>query len=175
MKNKTKNIILKIAYSSIFAALTFISTYFINIPYASGMGYFNLSDAIILFSSIYFGPLVGILSGVIGSSLADLLSGYYNVIIFTVIAKSLEALLSYLIYSKINNKILKHSLYYFSTLAMVITYFIYYLMMYDFNINTSLLSSLFDFIQGIINYLISLILIIFFNKINLINKNKKES
>ncbi len=172
MKNKNKNILIKISYSSLFAALIFVITYFIAIPYPLGLGYFNLSDGIILFISIYFGPIIGIASGIIGTSLADLIGGYASSIPFTIIAKGLEALIGYLLYSKINNKYLKNTIYYFSTWIMVIIYFIYYLIIYDFNINSSLYSSLFDLLQGLIGYIVSLILIIIFKKFKIIRKEK---
>ena len=73
---KIRNLIYQISFTSILSALVFIATVFISIPYAGGAGYFNLSDALILFSCAYFGPTVGLLSGIIGCSLGDLCNWY---------------------------------------------------------------------------------------------------
>ena len=175
MKNKfkIKDLTLKISYTAFLAALTFICTYFISIPYFGGLGYFNLSDAIILFSTITFGPFVGLFSGIIGASLGDLASGYISCIPFTIVAKGTEALCSYFIYSKCKKEIFKNTLYGLSTLLMVLAYFIYYLIVYNFDYNTCFISSLFDLIQGIAGYIISLILLFVFQKTNLSYRLKK--
>ncbi len=176
MKNKIKikDLTLKISYTAFLAALTFVSTYFISIPYFGGLGYFNLSEAIILFSSITFGPFIGFFSGIIGASLADLLSGYAFCIPFTIIAKGLEALVAYFIYSKCKKEVFKNTLYGFSTILMVITYFIYYLIVYNFDLKTSFTSSLFDLIQGLAGYIISLIFIFTFQKTTLSYRLKNK-
>ena len=88
---KIRNLIYQISFTSILSALVFIATVFISIPYAGGAGYFNLSDALILFSCAYFGPTVGLLSGIIGCSLGDLFLGYASCIPFTIFAKGIEA------------------------------------------------------------------------------------
>ena len=166
-KFKIKDLTLKISYTAFLSALCFVSTYFISIPYLGGLGYFNLSDAIILFSSITFGPFVGLFTGIIGASLGDLASGYVSCIPFTMVAKGLEALVAYFIYSKCKKELSKNTLYGFSTLLMVLTYFIYYLIVYNFDYKTCFISSGFDLIQGIAGYAISLVLLFVFQKTNL--------
>lgn len=53
---------------------------------------------------------------------------------------------------------------------MVLTYFIYYLIINNFNVLPSLTSSMFDVIQGVIGVSISIILYSIFNKINITNR-----
>ena len=167
----TRKIFLNIAYIALFSALIFILTYFIKIPYPLNNGYFNLSDALIIFSSIYFGPIVSIPSAIISTSLADLFSGYASSIIFTIIAKSLESILAFIIFKLLyKRKTLKYILLYISIIPMVLTYFIYYLIINNFNVLPSLTSSMFDVIQGVIGVSISIILYLIFNKINITNR-----
>ena len=101
--NRKIEILYKIAYIAFLSALIFIATYFIKIPYFNNSGYFNLSDGLIIFTSIYFGPIVGIFSSLISTSLADLLSGFAICIPFTIVAKGLESLLSFLLYYNSNH------------------------------------------------------------------------
>lgn len=63
-----RKIILNIAYIDLFASLIFVATYFTKIHYPLNNGYFNLSDGLIIFSSIYFGPLISIPSAIISTS-----------------------------------------------------------------------------------------------------------
>lgn len=174
-KIKTNNLIYKISYTAILSALTFIATYFITIPYANGIGYFNLSDSIIIFSTIYFGPVIGIFSGIIGTVTADIISGYASCVIFTFIAKTLESLTAYFLFKIFKNKnYLKYIILYLSFIPMVLTYFLYYLIINDFNFSVCYISSLFDSIQGIIGISFSLILLLVFNKFNLKGRNENE-
>lgn len=174
-KIKTNNLIYKISYIAILSALTFICTYFITIPYANGVGYFNLSDSIIIFSTIYFGPIVGIFSGIIGTVSADIISGYASCAIFTFIAKTLESITAYFLFKLFKNKTyLKYISLYLSFIPMVLTYFLYYLIINDFNFSVSYLSSIFDIVQGIIGVSFSLILLFLFDKFNLKGRNENE-
>lgn len=167
----TRKIFLNIAYIALFSALIFILTYFIKIPYALNNGYFNLSDALIIFSSIYFGPIVSIPSAIISTSLADLFSGYASSIIFTIIAKSLESLVTFIMFKFLfKHKYLKYILLYISIIPMVLTYFVYYLVVNNFSLLPSLTSSSFDIIQGMIGVSLGLVLYLMLNKIDVSNR-----
>ena len=125
---KIRNLIYQISFTSILSALVFIATVFISIPYAGGAGYFNLSDALILFSCAYFGPTVGLLSGIIGCSLGDLFLGYASCIPFTIFAKGIEAVaFIFLFYFVKNTKFLKLFAFIIAPLFMVLGYIPYYL------------------------------------------------
>lgn len=165
--NKKIEILYKIAYIAFLSALIFIATYFIKIPYFNNSGYFNLSDGLIIFTSIYFGPIVGIFSSLISTSLADLLSGFAICIPFTIVAKGLESLLSFLLFKLIfKRKLLKYIFLYLSFIPMVLSYFIFYLTLYDFSFNLSYIYSLFDIIQGVIGVSFAIIIYLTFNNIN---------
>lgn len=168
---KAKNILIKISYIALLSALTFICTYFIQIPYGGGSGYFNLSDSIIIFSSIYFGPVVGVFSGIIGATIADIASGYASVAIFTIIAKGLEGIFAFLIYKWLfKAKYLRYLSFLIAPLFMVLSYFPYYLVFYEYNFASSILNSSFDLIQGYINAALAFSLLFIFNRIELKEK-----
>src|SRR5574344_867567 len=95
---KTRFIIVKISLTALIIAIIYVCTAFLSIPFANGAGYFNFSDCLILFTSIYIGPLEGILSAIIGCALADLQAGAAQFIPFTIVAKGLEAIVAFLIY-----------------------------------------------------------------------------
>lgn len=74
-----------ICIMALFAALTYIATTFIRIPIP--LGYAHIGNSVIIFASVICGPVVGLLAGAIGSSLADLLTGYVMWAPFTFVIK----------------------------------------------------------------------------------------
>ncbi|MFA6368521.1 MAG: ECF transporter S component [Bacteroidales bacterium] len=169
---KTKEIIIRISFTSIMMALIYLSTQFLAIPYPNG-GYYNLSDALIIFTAIYVGPIESIIAGTIACSLADLFGGYGVFVPFTIIAKGLEGLISFLIYYLLRNK--KHIKYIalpIGALFMILTYFIAYIIM--FGINYACISSLFDLIQGFSGVLIAYVLLKALKRFPLPLHNKKR-
>jgi Predicted membrane protein len=154
---KTKDIIIRISFTSLMMALIYLATQFLAIPYPNG-GYFNLSDALIIFTAIYVGPIESIVAGTVACSLADLFGGYGAFAPFTIVAKGLEGLVAFVIYYLLRNK--KHLKYIALPIAaifMILTYFIAYIIM--FGINYAYISSLFDLIQGLSGALIAYILL----------------
>lgn len=81
----TKNLTL----TAIMAAFVFLATFVPKIPIP--LGYAHLGDAAIFLAVIFCGRRVGILSGVIGSALADLISGFPIWIVPTIFIKAAEA------------------------------------------------------------------------------------
>ena len=73
----------KLAINALAIALVCVSTMVIQIPIP--LGYMHLGNCCILLVSVYFGNMTGMLAGGIGSCLADLLSGYTQWIIPTLI------------------------------------------------------------------------------------------
>ncbi|MCD6122747.1 MAG: ECF transporter S component [Spirochaetales bacterium] len=66
----------KISTVTILTAITTIFTIAVRIPIAPTRGYINLGDVAIYFSAITFGPFSALVSGGLGTALADILSGY---------------------------------------------------------------------------------------------------
>jgi uncharacterized membrane protein len=73
----TQSTVFKITVAAVFAALVLVVTSQIPpIPIPATSGYFNIGETTIYIAALVFGPLVGALSGGIGSSLSDAFLGY---------------------------------------------------------------------------------------------------
>jgi len=66
----------RVALAAVLTAITALFTYAVRIPIAPTRGYLNLGDVAIFFSAFTFGPVTALVSGGLGTALADLLSGY---------------------------------------------------------------------------------------------------
>lgn len=84
--------------AALLAALTCVATMAVKLP--SPTGYIHPGDAFVLLSGIILGPIYGPLAAGIGSMLADLLAGYPQFAVATLIIKALAALIPALIYKK---------------------------------------------------------------------------
>lgn len=82
---KTKQLTL----TAMMTAFVFVATFVPKIPIP--LGYAHLGDAAIFLAVMFCGRRVGILSGVIGSALADSLSGFPIWIVPTILIKAAEA------------------------------------------------------------------------------------
>lgn len=76
-----------ISINALAIALVCLSTMFLQFPIP--LGYAHLGDCFILISGVFFGPVTGLLAGGIGSALADLLTGYPQWVIPTLIIKGI--------------------------------------------------------------------------------------
>ncbi len=93
----TKKSLRYVAYLAVFSALTFVATVIITIPMPSASGgYINFGDTIIFVASAILGPIGGLVSGGIGSVLADLIYAPQYALI-TLIVKGLEGFISGLV------------------------------------------------------------------------------
>lgn len=170
MNNKTKKIVL----SSLMISLVCISTMTIQIPTPGTNGYVNIGDSIIFISSILFGPTIGMISGGIGSALADILSGYTHWALFTLIIKGFEGYLVGILI-KNNPNILKMI---FSTLigtiSMVFGYFVAGGII-EGSFIVSLYSIPSNLIQGILSMAIAIPLTHMLEKISYVKSFKNSS
>lgn len=109
-----------VAIYGLCSAVVCVATILIRIPGISQNGYVNFGDAFIFLFGILFGPLAGLISGGLGSAIADLI-GYPVFAPFTLVIKGLEGLLVGLIahrlFVKSENK---HAKFGFAVLAMVL-------------------------------------------------------
>lgn len=78
-----------VAATAIMGALTTVVT-MIALPFAPTGGFFNLGDAVVVTTALIFGPVVGAISGGIGSSLADMLLGFGVFAPYTLVIKGVE-------------------------------------------------------------------------------------
>lgn len=147
------------------SAITFLITFYFPIPLA--FGYFNFSDAVIIFASVFINPYAGFTVGMIGAGLADLMAGYSAFIPFTIIAKGAEALLAGYLYKAFKGK-LKFLALYIGGLAMALLYIPAY-MLIEGNVWAFIKTTPFDVVQGLIGASLALILIVSSQKVKLIN------
>ena len=77
----------KFITAGLMAALTCFATYIIKVP--SPTGYIHPGDSFVILTGIILGPVYGPLSAGIGSMVADLLAGYPQFAIATLIIKAL--------------------------------------------------------------------------------------
>lgn len=87
----------KLVISALFAALTFVATFIIKIPMATG-GFVNVGDCMVVMSGIFLGPLYGALAAGIGSCLVDIIGGYMTFAPATLIIKAVMALVCALLF-----------------------------------------------------------------------------
>ncbi len=118
----------------IFAALICVLTMMIPIPIPATQGYINIGDAAVVISGLLFGPLIGGLSGGIGSALADIFLNYPIYAPATLIIKGLEGFLVGII---ANPKKLKSDYrdilgVLIGGFTMVIGYFLYEIILWGF-------------------------------------------
>lgn len=78
-----------VAAAAVFIALTFVVTRYTVIPIPATKGFFNLGEVVIYIAALVFGPLVGVLAGGLGSSLADLVAAP-QFAPFTLVIKGIE-------------------------------------------------------------------------------------
>lgn len=153
MYNKTKKIVLY----ALMISLVCISTMAIQIPVPGTHGYVNIGDSIIFLTSILLGPIAGLVSGGIGSALADILSGYTHWALFTLIIKGFEGYVVGLIV-KNNSTIIRNVLStLIGTIVMVLGYFIAgSILEGSFAVSATSIPS--NSIQGLVSIVISILI-----------------
>ncbi|MFY9398671.1 MAG: ECF transporter S component [Desulfomonilia bacterium] len=81
------------ALLALFIALVAVSTMIVRVPVPQTSGYMNLGDSLVLLAAVFFGPVGGFIAGGIGSALADILGGFPQWAMWTLIIKGIEALI----------------------------------------------------------------------------------
>lgn len=129
---------------ALFSALVCVLTIFVQIPW--GKGYINFGDTLIFLAASLLGPVGGMIAGAIGSSLADLFSGFATYAPFTFVVKGGEGFLCGILYTYVFRKQRPMLRRLFSMLIagawMIIGYFLTDLMLYGWE------ASLFNFVSG---------------------------
>lgn len=88
----------QLTLTAMMTAFVFVATFVPKIPIP--LGYAHLGDAAIFLAVMFCGRRVGIFSGVIGSALADLLSGFPIWILPTMFIKAAEAEIFFRLHEK---------------------------------------------------------------------------
>ena len=89
----------KLTMAGVMAALVFVMTYVPKVPVPVTGGYIHLGDGAIFLSVLLLGPL-GIPAAAIGSGLADILGGYMEYALPTMVIKALVALIAWKIWKE---------------------------------------------------------------------------
>ena len=87
--SKTKELTLL----AFFIALVTVATLAIRIPVPATNGYINIGDTMIMFIALLFGKRYGAICGGLGSALADVIGGYMQYALITLVVKGLEGFL----------------------------------------------------------------------------------
>lgn len=87
--NKTKELTLL----ALFIALVTVATLAIRVPIPATGGYVNIGDTMIMFIALLFGKRYGAICGGLGSALADVIGGYMQYALITLVVKGLEGFL----------------------------------------------------------------------------------
>lgn len=90
----------KFVTTALFAALACAATMSIRIPTPGTGGYIHPGDAVVILSGVILGPGWGFLAAGIGSSMADLLGGYFIYIPITFAVKGIVSGIAGLIYQQ---------------------------------------------------------------------------
>ncbi|MBE7047143.1 MAG: ECF transporter S component [Ruminococcaceae bacterium] len=156
MKTKTQ----KIVMASMLSALCCVVTMIIKIP-SPMEGYLNLGDAIVLLSGWLMGPLYGFMASAIGSSLADVFSGFALYAPATFVIKGLMAFVAYHMYNVLKSHTKDTTSRIISgvtaEIVMIAGYYIFEGFMYGFG--PSLVNIPANAIQGICGMIAGIILV----------------
>lgn len=146
----------KTVLTGLMVALVCICTMVIQIPIAGTGGYVNIGDSMIFISSIFLGPINGMIAGGIGSAMADVFSGYSQWALFTLFIKGFEGFIVGMI-MKNSFSIMKAFIATFvGTCTMVVGYLFAGVILYG-SFAASITSVPSNFIQGIICMIISIL------------------
>lgn len=89
----------KYILTGLMTALVFVLTFLIKIPVPYTSGYIHLGDSMIYISVMILGPVFGAFASGVGSMLADIVGGYVQYALPTLIIKSLMAFIMGLVLS----------------------------------------------------------------------------
>lgn len=151
----------KLVTAALFAALACVATMSIRIPTPGTGGYIHPGDAVVILCGIFLDPKTAFLAAGIGSSMADLLGGYFIYVPITFMIKGLVAYLG----SRMFRSMTKKGISVYKAVAvcglldMVIVaggYFLCEIPLYG--IGASFASVPSNFIQGASGFIISSIL-----------------
>ncbi|MEG0077525.1 ECF transporter S component [Anaerorhabdus sp.] len=146
----------EITLTGLAAALVFVTTMYIKVPNSLG-GYFNLGDSMLMLFSAVLNPFYAFVVGGIGSALADVIGGYAQYAIPTLIIKGTEAVFVSYMFIKFGSKA-KWIAYIGAAAIMVTGYFLVEWGMYgDALVSLSAVPA--NIIQGISGAVIALVLL----------------
>ncbi|MEM4736724.1 MAG: ECF transporter S component [Nitrososphaeria archaeon] len=151
-----------VAFLSIMIPLVTVMTIIVRVPIPATQGYFNFGDTMVILTGIMFGPYIGFLAGGIGSSLADIISGYPHYAPITFLAKGGEGAIVGTLFKRLyqHSKTLGYISGFVGGTFMILTYFAFEL--YFFGLGAALIELPWNILQcvlgTVIAYMVHLIL-----------------
>lgn len=158
----------EITLTGLATALVFVTTMYIKVPNSLG-GYFNLGDSMLMLFSAILNPFYAFVVGGIGSALADVIGGYAQYAIPTLIIKGTEAVFVSYLFMKFGNKA-KWVAYAGAIVIMVSGYFLIEWGMYG-DALVSLTAVPANIVQGVAGAVIALLLL---NKVTQLTENYRK-
>jgi len=162
MNTKTRELVM----AALIASLTCIATMIIKIP-SPLKGYINLGDCMVLTAGWLLSPAYGFLAAGLGSSLADIFSGYVVYAPATFMIKGLMALTAFYVFSLLHKKlsILFSRIIsgFLAELIMALGYFLFEGFLYGFV--PSLVNIPANGVQGIAGLIIGVVLMKYLERI----------
>lgn len=153
---------------AIMAALVFIATFLIKIPFLNG--YTHIGDSMVIISALILGKKKGALAAGLGAALCDLLSGYMQYVIPTFLIKAIMVLIIATISENLINKT-KFAWIFGAIIGstfQVIGYYLVEAILYGFA--GALASVPANIIQSIVGITLAVILATVFEKSNILKK-----
>lgn len=156
--------LLKLCFSGMFAALICVATILIRIPAPLGSGFLNLGDCFILAAAWTVGPYYGFAAGAVGSALADIFAGAPHYAPGTFVIKGLIALTAALIFHALSERsdklrvpgmILGAAV---GETVMIAGYYLYDAVILGFGFFPTLANVPFNLIQGALGAVIGVVL-----------------
>ena len=83
-----------VAVAAVMIAVTAVFTLLVRIPIPATQGYVNFSDVATYFAAFAFGPVIGFVAGGIGAALADIIGGYAQFAVLTLLAHGLQGVVA---------------------------------------------------------------------------------
>lgn len=155
----------KTVLTAMLAALCCVATMIIKIP-SPYKGYVNLGDCIVLIIGWLLIPTYGFLAAGIGSSLADVFSGYAIYAPATFVIKGLMAVVAHYAYAvlskRLNNSLSKIISGALSEILMVLGYFLFEGILYGFAPSAVNIPA--NAVQGIVCLIIGVLIVKIFEK-----------
>ena len=122
------------AFASVFAALTFLATAFLQIPIVGGAGYVHLGDVFVLLAALMLPLPYALVASAFGAALADITSGFVLYAPATAVVKTLMVLVVWLICRKTRVWWVVVLSLIAATLTLAAGYFVYEIFIYGVSV-----------------------------------------
>lgn len=152
----------KTLYIAILMAITIVMGRFFLIPIPFTHGNVNLCDAGIMICALLLGSKAGLIVGGFSGMILDLISGYSQYMMFSLLIHGLEGFICGWIFSRSHSKLLATTC---AAIIMVVGYFIADSLLYSFTVGA--LGIIGNIFQGLIGMIISLSILPKLNKIGM--------